>query len=153
MNIRHSSPTKLLPSSRSDRAPSHPSAAEAHVSASLCGDETQGGRDVLLARTECAEAYFFGGDSLALDVITACSLRLYPRVLSGEISKTELFDGLQECAANLGIASRDQDAVQAALAYGPDCYEQPISERKPWIVSDEEFEARVAQYNRERGAV
>jgi hypothetical protein len=89
---------------------------EAH---SLLASDVQADRDVLLARCEIAEAYYRGGDSLALDMLASSSLRLYGHVLSGDLATADLFDGLQECAANLGIAGREQDDVQAALAYGP----------------------------------
>ena len=52
-------------------------------------------------------------------MLASSSLRLYGHVLSGDLATADLFDGLQECAANLGIASREQDDVQAALADGP----------------------------------
>jgi len=79
-------------------------------------------RDVLLARIEIAEAYYRGGDSLALDMLASSSLRLYGHVIDGDLAAIHLFDDLQECAANLGIAERGQDEVQAALAYGPQAY-------------------------------
>jgi hypothetical protein len=79
-------------------------------------------RDVLLARIEIAEAYYRGGDSLALDMLASSSLRLYGHVIAGDLAAIDLFDDLQECAANLGIAERGQDEVQAALAYGPQAY-------------------------------
>jgi hypothetical protein len=92
---------------------------EAH---SLSVSDVQADRDVLLARCEIAEAYYRGGDNLALDLLASSSIRLYSRVIAGELSAIDLFDDLQECAANLGIAGRKQDAVQAALAYGPKAY-------------------------------
>jgi hypothetical protein len=39
-------------------------------------------RDVLLARIEIAEAYYRGGDSLALDMLASSSLRLYGHVIA-----------------------------------------------------------------------
>ena len=92
---------------------------EAH---SLLVSYIQADRDVLLARAEIAEAYYRGGDRLALDMLASSSLRLYGHVVSGGLSAVQLFDDLQECAANLGIAARVQDEVQAALAYGPTAY-------------------------------
>ena len=89
---------------------------EAH---SLSASDVQADRDVLLARCEIAEAYYRGGDSLALDLLASSSIRLYSHVIAGELSAIDLFDDLQECAANLGIAERGQDDVQAAIAYGP----------------------------------
>jgi AAA domain-containing protein len=65
-------------------------------------------RDVLLARIEIAEAYYRGGDSLALDMLASSSLRLYGHVFAGDLAAIDLFDDLQECAANLGIAERGQ---------------------------------------------
>jgi hypothetical protein len=79
-------------------------------------------RDVLLARCEIAEAYYRGGDSLALELLASSSIRLFFHVIAGELSAIDLFDDLQECAANLGIAGRCQDDVQAAIAYGPTAY-------------------------------
>ena len=90
--------------------------------ASCDAPEPQEERDVLLARTEIAEAYYRGGDRLALDMLASSSLRLYGHVLAGELNAIDLFDSLQECAANLGVAGRAQDDVQAALAYGPNSY-------------------------------
>ena len=92
---------------------------EAH---SLLASDVQADRDVLLARCEIAEAYYRGGDSLALDMLASSSLRLYGHVIAGDLCHLDLFDDLQECAANLGIAGRDQDDVQAAIAYGPCSY-------------------------------
>jgi hypothetical protein len=77
---------------------------------------------VLRARAEVAEAYYRGGDPLALDMLASASLRLFGHVVAGEVSAIDLFDSLQECAANLGLAGRAQDDVQAALAYGPRAY-------------------------------
>lgn len=79
-------------------------------------------RDVLLARIEIAEAYYRGGDSLALDMLASSSLRLYGHIIAGDLAAIDLFDDLQECATNLGITERDQDEVQAALASGPQAY-------------------------------
>src|SRR5664279_420663 len=79
-------------------------------------------RALLLARCEIAEAFFRGGDLLALELLASSSLRLYGHVIAGEIAALDLFDDLQECAAHLGIADRAQDDVQAALAYGPRAY-------------------------------
>ena len=45
---------------------------EAH---SLLASDVQADRDVLLARCEIAEAYYGGGDSLALDMLASSSLR------------------------------------------------------------------------------
>jgi hypothetical protein len=92
---------------------------EAH---SLSASDVQADREVLLARTEIAEAYYRGGDSLALELLASSSIRLYSRVLASELSAVDLFDDLQECAANLGVAGRCQDGVQAAIAYGPTAY-------------------------------
>ena len=79
-------------------------------------------REVLLARCEIAEAYYRGGDELALDMLASSSLRLYGHVITGDLPALDLFDDLQECAANLGLAGRCQDDVQAAIAYGPRAY-------------------------------
>ena len=76
----------------------------------------------MLARAEIAEAYYHGGDSLALELLASSSIRLYSHVIAGDLSHTDLFDDLQECAANLGIAGRCQDDVQAAMAHGPRSY-------------------------------
>jgi hypothetical protein len=86
---------------------------------SLSVSDLQADRDVLLARVEIAEAYYRGGDSLALDMLASSSLRLYGHVIAGDLAAIDLFDDLQECATNLGISGRAQDDVQAALAYGP----------------------------------
>jgi hypothetical protein len=94
----------------------------AHVPETLSAEVPPVDRDVLLARAEIAEAYYHGGDALALSWLASASLRLYPHVLAGQMSAPDLFDSLQECAANLGIAGRAQDDVQAALAYGPNSY-------------------------------
>ena len=77
---------------------------------------------MLLARAEIAEAYYRGGDRLALELLASSSIRLYSHVIAGELSAIDLFDDLQECAANLGLAERGQDDVQAAIAYGPRSY-------------------------------
>jgi hypothetical protein len=58
----------------------------------------------------------------ALELLTSSSLRLYSHVIAGELSAIDLFDALQECAANLGIAKRGRDDVQTALGYGPRAY-------------------------------
>ena len=79
-------------------------------------------REVLLARCDIAEAYYRGGDELALDMLASSSLRLYGHVITGGLPALDLFDDLQECAANLGLAGRCQDDVQAAIAYGPRAY-------------------------------
>jgi|SRR4029077_16458410 hypothetical protein len=92
---------------------------EAH---SLSASDVQANRDVLLARCEIAEAYYRGGDSLALDMLASSRLRLYGHVVAGDLCHLDLFDDLQECAANLGLAKRGQDDVQAAIAYGPLAY-------------------------------
>ena len=55
-------------------------------------------------------------------MLASSSLRLYGHVVAGELDHLDLFDDLQECAANLGIAGCDQDDVQAAIAYGPRSY-------------------------------
>jgi hypothetical protein len=80
-------------------------------------------RAVLLARCEIAEAYYHGGDSLALATMAASSLRLYGNAVAGDLSTSDIFDGLQECAANLGIAARAPDRAQAAISFGPRRYE------------------------------
>jgi hypothetical protein len=79
---------------------------------------------LLLARCEIAEAYYHGGDSLALATLAASSLRLYGCAVAGDLGLpvSEIFDGLQECAANLGIAERAQDEVQRAISFGPRRY-------------------------------
>lgn len=77
---------------------------------------------MLFARIEIAEAFYCGGDSLALELLASSGLRLYAHVIAGELAAANLFDDLQECAANLGLAGRIQDDVQAALAYGPKAY-------------------------------
>ena len=92
---------------------------EAH---SLSVSDVQADREVLLARAEIAEAYYRGGDRLALELLASSSIRLYSHVIAGELSAIDLFDDLQECAANLGLAERGQDDVQAAIAYGPRSY-------------------------------
>src|SRR5450631_3816465 len=89
---------------------------------SLSTDVLELDRDLLLARLEIAEAFFRGGDLLALELLASSSLRLYGHVIAGEIAAPDLFDDLQECAAHLGVADRAQDDVQAALAYGPRAY-------------------------------
>jgi hypothetical protein len=78
--------------------------------------------DVMRARCEIAEAYYRGGDHLAIEFIASSSLRLFSQVIAGEMSAPDIFDDLQECAENLGVAGRSQDNVQAALAYGPLTY-------------------------------
>jgi hypothetical protein len=77
---------------------------------------------VLLARCEIAEAYYRGGDPLELEFLASSSLRLFGKVIAGELSAPDVFDDLQECAQNLGVADREQDGVQAALAHGPRTY-------------------------------
>jgi hypothetical protein len=92
----------------------------ARVPSPVCAEVPQPvERDTLLARCEIAEGYYRGGDRLALELLASSSLRLYGYVVEGELSAADLFDSLQECAENLGIAARAQDDVQAALAYGP----------------------------------
>ena len=76
-------------------------------------------RELLLARCEVAEAFFRGGDLLALETIASSSLRLCGCVADGVLSVVDLADNLQEVASNLGVAGRDQDAVQLAISHGP----------------------------------
>ena len=76
----------------------------------------------MLARCEIAEAFYLGGDSLALEMLKSASLRLYRLVIDGAISSADLFDNLQDCASNLGMTAIAQNDVQAALAYGPQAY-------------------------------
>ena len=94
---------------------------EAHTR-SATTDVLEPDRDVLLARCEIAEAYYHGGDKLALAALAASSLRLYGSVVAGDLSANDLFDDLQECASNLGIAERLQDEVQMAISFGPRRY-------------------------------
>lgn len=61
-------------------------------------------------------------DRLALATLAGASLRLYGSVVSGDLSHLDLFDDLQECADNLGIAARAQDEVQRAISFGPRRY-------------------------------
>ena len=113
------SPNEFSPPSRHRSPRAVNGGGEAHA---LAVSDVQTARDVLLARCEIAEAYYRGGDLLGLEMLASSSLRLYGRVVAGDIDAPDLFDGLQECAAHLGIADRAQDDVQAALAYGPLAY-------------------------------
>ncbi len=79
-------------------------------------------RDLLLARCEIAEAHYRGGDSLAIAMLASSSLRLYGSVVAGDLSEADLFDGLQECADNLGITARAPDRVEHAISFGPRRY-------------------------------
>jgi hypothetical protein len=119
MQLNRATDYEPIPSSRHRLPGAVYGDGEAH---SLSVSDVQADRDVLLARCEIAEAYYRGGDCLALELLTSSSLRLYSHVIAGELSAIDLFDDLQECAANLGIAGRGQDDVQAALAYGPRAY-------------------------------
>ena len=105
----------------------------------------QADRDVLLARIEIAEAYYRGGDSLALDMLASSSLRLYSHVIAGDLAAIDLFDDLQECAANLGIAERGQDEVQAALTTAP---KPTRGSHEPKLASNSDLDAIALRQDR-----
>ena len=46
-------------------------------------------------------------NNLAVEAqLASSSLRLYGHIIAGDLAAIDLFDDLQECAANLGIAER-----------------------------------------------
>lgn len=70
-------------------------------------------------RLAVCEKFMLGPD-YALDEIASASLRLAPFVLSGSLLPCAAWDELQAVAENLGLVRIfGQDAVQAAIAFGP----------------------------------
>lgn len=75
---------------------------------------------ILNLRVAVSEAYALSGPEDALAALTSASLQLAPYVAAGELLPSYAWDPLQEVAENLGLVDLfGQDAVQAALAFGP----------------------------------